>query len=201
MNELEQLATLFAKFPGIGERQAKRFVYYLLKKDSATLRDLTERILRLKHFVKECARCQRFAELQGSLCTTCKETKHAPLMIIVEKDTDLDTIKRSDVFEGSYFVLGGLIPLLDENPEKRVRLSALKNRITNEGETLNEIILALSCTREGEYTDEFLRNFIRKNFSDSTLKISSLGRGLSTGTELEYADSETIKGALQNRAV
>ncbi len=201
MHDLDQLATIFAKFPGIGERQAKRFVYYLLKRDTATLRDLTDRIMCLKEIVQECSSCQRFAELQGSLCSNCVKTKNAPTMIIVEKDSDLDTIKRSNAYQGSFFVLGGLIPILDENPEKRVRLVALKKRIVQEGSTLQEIILALSFTREGEYTDEFLRNYLHTHFPDTEIKITSLGRGLSTGTELEYADAETIKGALENRSV
>lgn len=199
MKDFDELAKIFSHFPGIGERQARRFVYYLLKRDKATLRDLTERILRLKDQVRTCDRCQKFTELQGSLCDHCVATKDSPSLMIVEKDSDLEAIRKAGVYDGSFFVLGGLVPILDEAPEKRVRLLPLKKRISDEKDQLSEIILALSFTREGEYTDELLRSYITQHFPATTIKITSLGRGLSTGTELEYADTETIKGALLHR--
>jgi recombinational DNA repair protein RecR len=99
----------------------------------------------------------------------------------------------------SFFVLGGLIPILEKNPERRVRLKELQKRLSDESNKIVEIILALSATREGEYTDEFLRKFIVDTLGKS-IEIRSLGRGLSTGTELEYSDSETIISALKNRS-
>jgi|JI6StandDraft_1071083.scaffolds.fasta_scaffold11134_5 recombination protein RecR len=199
MKDLDELAKIFSHFPGIGERQARRFVYYLLKRDRATLAELTERIMRLKESVRECSRCQKFSEMRDTMCDHCHVTLTSPTMMIVEKDSDLETIKRAGVYDGSFFVLGGLVPILDEAPERRVRLLPLKKRIESESATLSEIILALSFTREGEYTDELVRDYLRKHFPGATFTVSSLGRGLSTGTELEYADTETIKGALLHR--
>lgn len=199
MKDFDELAKIFSHFPGIGERQARRFVYYLLKRDKATLGELTERIMRLKESVRECKRCQKFTEMKGEICDHCELTKKSPLLMIVEKDSDLEAIKRAGIYDGSFFVLGGLVPILDEAPERRVRLVPMKKRIGDELGTVSEIILALSFTREGEYTDELVREYIRKNFPDASITITSLGRGLSTGTELEYADTETIKGALLHR--
>lgn len=200
-NPVDELAKLFSQFPGIGERQSKRFVYFLLRQNQSFIKELVFKIDALQKSISECSSCHRYfvSENSAGICSTCVERKDSNILLIVEKDADYDSVKRSGVYDGKFFVLGGLIPILDKNPERRVRLKELQKRLSEESGSIQEIILALSATREGEYTDEFLRKFISDNIGKS-IEVRSLGRGLSTGTELEYSDSETIISALKNRA-
>jgi recombination protein RecR len=127
--------------------------------------------------------------------------------MIVARDSDLEAVEKSGVYNGLYFVLGGIVPILEKEPEKRVRLAELKKRVQglplykNTRATLvQEIILSMSATPDGEHTAEVVKVFLEKNIKDSKVKITVLGKGLSTGTELEYSDTETLKNALKNRA-
>ena len=114
------------------------------------------------------------------------------MLFVVEKDADLENVERSG-FKGRYFVLGGTIPLGTDEPAKFIRLRELERRVAENN--LQEIILGLSATSEGDHTREILGEKLR----ESGIKISSLGRGLSTGSELEYADPDTIASALSSR--
>ncbi|MBP6931106.1 MAG: recombination protein RecR [Candidatus Pacebacteria bacterium] len=202
MNQIEILAQLFKEFPGIGERQAKRFVYFLLHKNPTYIRELSDAIVAVKNTIKQCPSCYLFFQSErDSLCDTCRDPKtdHTSLLII-EKDADHESIKKSENYSGMYFILGGLIPIVTKDTPNFVRVNELmrviENRFKNEG--LKEIIIALSLNPQGENTDTYIRELL--NSYDGKIKISSLGRGLSTGSELEYADSETIKNALRNRS-
>ncbi|MFA7191882.1 MAG: toprim domain-containing protein [Candidatus Paceibacterota bacterium] len=202
MNQIEILAQLFKEFPGIGERQAKRFVYFLLHKNPTYIRELSDAIVAVKNTIKQCPSCYLFFQSErDSLCDTCRDSKtdHTSLLII-EKDADYESIKKSKNYSGMYFILGGLIPIVTKDTPNFVRVNELmrviENRFKNEG--LKEIIIALSLNPQGENTDTYIRELL--NSYDGKIKISSLGRGLSTGSELEYADSETIKNALRNRS-
>ncbi len=203
---IQQLAEEFRKFPGIGPRQAERFVYYLLRSSNSNVHTLIERIKELRAQVNQCPTCHRFFsgrehQTTGSLCPICANPKRDPrLLLLVEKDTDLETIERSRTYEGHYFVLGSLVPVLEKNPELRIRgpelLAQIASRTTH---GLKEIILALSANTEGDHTADFLRQYLAPTTERHGLKISTLGRGLSTGSELEYSDPDTIKSALKHR--
>ncbi len=120
--------------------------------------------------------------------------------MIVARDVDFENIEKSQSFFGKYFILGGTIPILDKTPEKRIRLKELLIAVENKAKVgLKEIILGLSANPDGEYTGQFITEALASLISKYGLKISHLGRGLSTGTELEYSDSDTIKSALENR--
>jgi recombination protein RecR len=98
-----------------------------------------------------------------------------------------------------YFVLGGTIPILDKEPEKKIRLKELVSLVKKMSkEDLKEVILALNANSEGENTGDFIVSHLSP-ISNGTFKVTVLGRGLSTGTELEYADSDTLKNALKHR--
>ena len=118
--------------------------------------------------------------------------------MVIEKDSDLESVKKSRVYTGKYFVLGGLVPIVEKSTKSRVRIEELKNKISK-SEGLKEVILAFSLSPQGDHTDSYVREQI-KNIADKMgIKISSLGKGLSTGTELEYSDNDTLKNALKNR--
>ena len=118
--------------------------------------------------------------------------------MVLEKDVDLDNIERGKIYDGLYFVLGGTIPILEKNPEKKIRIKKLLERIENN--KIAEIILGLSATTDGENTEKYVHNQITDLAKTRKITVSRLGRGLSTGSELEYSDTETIKNALNNRS-
>lgn len=203
-NQIEKLAQYFKEFPGIGERQAKRFVYFLLHKNPTYIKELTEGILKLKNSINQCPSCYLFFQGEASsLCDVCKNEKtNRASLLVVEKDADYENIKRSKTYNGMYFVLGGLVPIVTKETPNFVRIKELLNTIEKRAKNgeLKEIILALSINPQGEHTDMYLREKINPLKEKCGIKIVSLGRGLSTGTELEYSDSETIKNAFRNRA-
>lgn len=120
--------------------------------------------------------------------------------MLVPRDVDLEAVEKSGSYTGRYFVLGGVIPLLEKEPEKKIRISNLEIRI-KEGiqKGLKEIILAMNANQDGEHTGEFLKEKIKEYCQRAPLTVSELGRGLSTGAELEYADPETLRNALLHR--
>ncbi len=205
MDTFRTLEQLFKEFPGIGPRQAERFVYFLLTKPAAFSNSLAQAISQLKVGMQVCTECGRhFAKKHDaqSLCSICmnQNRTHETLMI-VSRDVDIDAIERSGVYEGVYFVLGGIVPILEKEPEKRVRIEALETRIKRDGalHALSEIVFALNANPDGEHTVEYISKRIQPLISEYTIKTSMLGRGLSTGTEIEYSDPETLKNALQHR--
>ena len=121
--------------------------------------------------------------------------------MVVCRDVDLEMIEKSGAFAGRYFVLGGALPVLEKNPERKIRSrELLKVAEKMSKENLREIILAMNADPEGENTADFLHKLLELIVKKHNIKISLLGRGLSTGVELEYADADTLKNALRNRA-
>lgn len=207
MNDIEKLAGHFAKFPGIGNRQAKRLAYFLLSRDAQFVKDFTESILSAKEHTMQCSSCYRFCSARGIaesgalVCDMCGDA-HAnkEMLMVVEKDVDLENIRKIGVFDGFFFVLGGSVPLMDKNPAEKIRARELFERVrTGIKNGMKEVILALSVTPEGENTALYISKILDPLAQKAGLKISMLGRGLSTGTELEYSDSDTLKNALRNR--
>lgn len=198
MNSIEKLAEIFEKFPGVGKRQAKRFVYFLLRKNSGYSSDLSNAILNLKKNIRLCEESFQFfySETGQTLSPIARdENRDKSKVMIVEKDSDLENIEKMGVYNGKYFVLGGSIPILSKEPEKYIRINELLKLIEKKKSDLSEIILALSVNPQGENTLDFLQNALEK----FEIKISILGRGLSTGTELEYSDKDTFLNAFENR--
>src|SRR3989344_4977604 len=204
MNPIERLAAAFEKFPGIGPRQARRFVQYLLHTSEAGRKELAGGIAKLGSETKICKKCYRwFVKDDGkdTLCSVCGNARRdTGILFVVEKEADLEQVERSG-YRGLYFVLGGAIPLAAEEPEKHVRARELLRRISEDGaaKRLAEVILGLSATTEGDHTRQILYEKIEPLGKGLSFKLSSLGRGPSTGSELEYADPDTIAEALGNR--
>ena len=204
MDSIDKLAALFAQFPGIGTRQAHRFVYHLLKRDEGYTRELIRGMENLRQSVTACTSCARFFVKKhdgATLCPICVDpSRDNSVLMVVEKDADLDAVEKSGTYQGKYFVLGGALPILEKNPEDRIRIRQLTALITERShEGLQEIIIATAFTPESEHTADYPRTTIAALFADNNIKITNLGRGLSTGTELEYSDTETLRYALEGR--
>ncbi len=203
MDIIEKLTEVFKEFPGIGERQARRFVYFLMSRSGAYSQNLASLILDLKKEVAQCKECFRFFIFdreQKTLCDICANPHtDTTMLMVVEKDSDLESIKKSRTYHGKYFVLGGLVPIVEKNTKNRIRVEELKEKIKKNKNEIKEIILAFSLSPQGDHTDFYIRGQIKEITESLNIKVSSLGRGLSTGTELEYSDNETLKNALKNR--
>lgn len=206
MDPIKQLTTFFAEFPGIGPRQARRFVYFLLRQNPNFLDNISETILQLKETVQVCNSCfQYFQKKNGQqTCKICADDhRDASTLLIVSDDRDLEHLEKSGLYTGLYFVLGGIVPILAANPDERIRSIELqrivKQRLANPSAPLTEIILALNATPDGENTAEYLEALLTPMVAN--VKITHLGKGISTGTEIEYSDTETLKNALANRRV
>ena len=204
MDSLHRLEELFAHFPGIGPRQARRFVYYLLSKSPSHIAEFIKLIEDVRKATSECPQCHRLFvnSTKQVICSVCADpSRDTSTLMIVARDSDFESIEKSGTYKGIYFILGGTVPILDKEPEKRIRLRSLLERI--EKQAFKEIILSLNTTPDGEHTTDIVREAVvkvSKNVDGFTpMRITVLGRGLSTGAELEYADSETIRNALQNR--
>jgi recombination protein RecR len=208
MDSLHRLEELFTKFPGIGPRQAKRFVYYMLSKSPSYIKEFTQLLEEVKKSSHECEQCHRFfcgtssnpKSQVSSFCPTCLDkSRDQSLLMIVARDSDFETVEKSGAYKGLYFILGGTVPILDKEPEKRIRLKSLLESVTSRGQQIKEIILSLNATPDGEHTATITKEALQKVTKNWSLSISVLGRGLSTGAELEYVDGDTIKNALRNR--
>lgn len=206
MSTFDKLAELFRAFPGIGPRQAKRFVYFLLSRDKEYLEELNALITNLKEHIVQCKECFRFFQRRNgeALCPICADpNRDTGELMVVAKDTDLEAMEKSNTYHGKYFVLGGTITLVERKNGDKLRLKELTARAARAitpakagVQSLKEIILALSANPDGEHTADELKTLL----TPLSVKISTLGRGLSTGSELEYADKETLKSALKNRS-
>lgn len=197
MDHIEELSRALAKLPGIGPRQGKRFVYYLLSAPQNERVKLSELIASLGKDVKQCLDCLRyFNGTSAKVCNYCADkTRDDALLMLVEKDQDLSAVERAGTYRGHYFVLGGVLTLSGKGAVREKELETTIRRRLAVG--LKEIVLALSATSEGEHTTDRVRELLVP-YRDY-LKVSELGRGLATGSELEYSDAETLRAALTNR--
>jgi recombination protein RecR len=202
MDSQRKLEELFAHFPGIGPRQARRFVYYLLGKSPSYIGEFTRLVEEVRKSTSECSSCHRLfigKAAPNTLCSICSDkNRDTSLLMIIARDSDFETVEKSGAYRGHYFVLGGTVPILDKEPEKRIRLRTLLEYVSSRS-GLAEIILSLNATPDGEHTANIVRDALQNLFKDKPVKITLLGRGISTGTELEYVDGETIRSALENR--
>jgi recombination protein RecR len=206
MNDFDKLTALFKLFPGIGPRQAGRFVYFLLNRDSKFVDELSDLILKVRKGIRRCVSCRQFFPIRhsgkgGDLCGICADSgRDRKILMVVLRDIDLENVEKSRSYHGLYFVLGGPMPILDKNPDQNLGSDELLKLVkTRQKDGLHELILALDATAEGEHTAFYLNKILTPVLKETGVKITTLGRGLSTGTELEYSDSETIKNALKNR--
>lgn len=204
MNNLDKLIEKFEKFPGVGARQAKRFAFHILRLNEKDTEDLAKLIESLKTNTKSCQSCQRFFSVNvvndNYLCNICSDgNRDHSKLLVVASDNDITPIERSGIYDGLYFVLGGTAPLLESTSSSlrtKTLTAIIEERLKRD---LSEIILAFAVNPDGENTDRYIISVIEPIIKNSAVIISHLGRGLSTGSELEYADPETIKNALVNR--
>ena len=188
---IQKLIEKFAKFPTVGPRTAARFVFYLLRISKEEVNELLKTISELKEKTKSCSFCFNQFEGGGNLCEICSSpTRDKNILCVIEKETDLISIEKTQKYNGLYFILGDLVDFRKGN-KKLTRQNELIKRTKN----LKEIIIALNPTTEGIAATLYLERL----FEPLKIKITRLGRGLPVGGELEYADEETLSSALESR--
>lgn len=197
-DKLTQLMNHFEQFPGIGPRQSRRLVYSLLKRNKSDLKEFGNLLIALKDSVHSCPTCGLYHTHTETQCAYCRDqSRNEKQLLVLEKDSDLDAVEKSNVYKGYYLILGGVVPISGKNQvNESLVQSVVKHRMTH---GLTEIILGLSATTEGETTAEFVTELLKK-LVPNTISITTLGRGLATGTEVEYSDASTLEFALKNRA-
>lgn len=211
MDTLEKLIEEFKKFPGIGPRQARRFAYHILHLDDASATNLSDLVGKLKSGIATCSRCHRFFSLKNAamnppLCGIClDQNRDQKTLMILTQDTDINAVEQRRIYSGLYFVMGKNAELSSLDPLTLPRLRDLEDRLRLDAgsNAVREIILAMNANTEGEHTGEIIERKLREINAtlpaDKRFKVTALGRGLSTGTELEYSDTETLKSAIENR--
>ena len=185
----KKLIDHFASLPSVGPKMAERLVLYLFKKDQEILNDFGESLLELKTDLRYCQRCFNLSE--GELCSICQDQSRDKTRIaVVEEPLDVIAIEKTRSFKGLYHILGGTID--GENSDK-LKIKDLEERVKTEN--VEEIILAMNPTTEGDATALYVKRILKP----LEVKITSLGRGLSTGGDIEYADEMTLSSAINNR--
>ena len=214
---IQRVIDLLMKFPGVGPRQAARFAFFMVKDGNGFTEELATGLHDMKASIATCSQCYRTMERAegkdfnadtdaartATHCTHCRDARRSDAVItVVEKESDLQNLERTGVYLGLYHVLGGVISPLDSESPKRLHIRDLYNRVAtllNQQKSV-ELILGTNPTTEGDMTAIYIeRTFAPIKEKSSQFKLSRLGRGLSLGSELEYADEVTLKQALMNR--
>lgn len=207
MNPLERLAEYFKDFPGIGRRQAKRFTYHILKQTPEYVEQFIHALEHARAGMRQDPLSFQYFFDDGS------DQELSPIMrdpnrdqselMIVEKDADIEHLEKTRLYRGHYFVLGGLAPILTSDLEQHTRVQALSERVSElvKGGMFKEIIFALPAHPEGDRTTMLLREKLTPLIENSSVIMTTLGRGMSTGSEIEYVDSHTLEEALKNRHI
>jgi recombination protein RecR len=188
---LEKVAEELSKLPSIGRKTAHRIALYLAKSPPQDVVSLSDALLSLKDKIKLCPECCNITETEP--CPICGSPKRSKSTIcIVEEPTDVFAIEKTNEFKGVYHVLHGIISPLDGIGPEDIKVKELLSRLSG---NVEEIILALNPSVEGEYTITYLSKLIKP----LNIKISRIARGIPVGTDLEFADEITIAKAFEGR--
>ena len=204
MNELDKLQQLLTQLPGIGPRQARRFAYFFMQTSNQYVFELSETINQLRSKRHRCSACNRIffesiSHHDTQRCPTCSDpARDTNRLLILLKQADFEQVQASEAWNGQYFVINRNIKLSDKNPEKLLPIEALTERI--QSAPIEEVVFGLPVNPEGEYITEVLQKQLQNLAQEKSISFSLLGRGLSSGSELEYSDPQTLKSALQNRS-
>lgn len=189
---LENAVEEFAKLPGIGRRTALRLVLHLLRQPQAEVDRFLTSLNELKTNIKFCSVCHNISDTE--VCTICSSSsRDRSTICVVESIREVMSIESTMQYKGLYHVLGGVISPMDGIGPSDLAISSLIERVSK-GD-VNEVIMALSATTEGDTTNFY----IYKKIKDFPVMVTTLARGVAFGNELEYTDEITLGRALLNR--
>lgn len=190
---LDNVIDELSKLPGIGRRTALRLAMHLLRMEPSVVADMTRSIDRFRQEIRRCSVCNNLSDTE--MCPICMDEKRDHTTIcVVEQVADLLSIEHTQQYRGLYHVLGGVISPMQGIAPSDLTIDLLIDRVARGG--VNEVILAISTSVEGETTLFYLMNRLREF---PNLKVTSIARGIGFGDELEYVDELTLTHALANR--
>ena len=182
----------FSKLPGIGRKTALRLVLHLLRQSEDDVEQFTGSLSKMKKEVKYCRICHNISDTE--LCPVCADQRRdASTICVVENIQDVMAIENTQQYHGLYHVLGGIISPMDGIGPSDIEINSLVKRVENGG--IQEVILALSSTMEGDTTNFY----ISRKLQGFDVRLSVLARGISVGDELEYTDEVTLGRSILNR--
>ena len=185
----------FSHIPSIGPRLATRLAFYLSSLNDKEFDEIASSLKELKN-MNHCTECFSLKLKNDTLCTICAlKERNRKIIAIVERETDIEAIEKSRVYNGTYLTIGEAPHngVLTETQKKRLR--KLKDDIEGKTKNVEEIIIALPQNSFGDFMSEI----IIQGFKKSVPKITRLGRGIPTGGTVEFADEETLKDAIEKR--
>lgn len=188
---VDQLSTL----PGVGKRSALRYALHLMKDDEQKVRDLSEAIMHLKTSLHRCKHCHNVSDTE--ICPICaSEKRQRGIVCVVENVQDVMAIENTQQYRGLYHVLGGVISPIDGIGVHDIEIDSLLHRIkTGDPAPVEEVILALPTTMEGDTTNYYLN----RQLQPLGVKVTTLARGVAVGDSLEYADEITLGRSIIHR--
>ncbi len=191
---VEDAVNEISKLPGIGKKTALRLALHLLKEDEKSTHSLSESLVNLRTKTQYCQQCHNIAD--APLCALCSSKKRdRSIICVIETATNLLAIENTSQYRGLYHVLGGVISPIEGIGPSDLHIESLILRVSEPGSEVQEIILALSATMEGDTT----AFFITKKLKEFNIKISTIARGIPIGSELEYADEITLGRSIITR--
>lgn len=189
---LEKAVTEFAKLPGIGRKTALRLVLHLLRQPAEEVEGFATAVSRMKQEVRYCRVCHNISDEE--VCPICSDHRRdRSTVCVVENIQDVLAVENTQQYHGLYHVLGGIISPMDGIGPADLEIDSLVERVRRGG--IEEVILALSSTMEGDTTNFY----ISRKLSDVDVKLSVIARGISVGNELEYTDEVTLGRSIMNR--
>lgn len=181
-----------SKLPGVGSKTALRLVLHLLRQDEAQVTLLADSLTRLRKEVKYCRICHNISDTD--VCDICADVRRdSNVICVVENIRDVMAIEQTQQFKGLYHVLGGVISPLDGLGPSDLNIQSLVDRV--DAGNINEVILALSPTMEGDATNFF----IFRKLAEKGITISVIARGVAQNDELQYTDEITLGRSIVNR--
>ena len=189
---LEKLIKKVSKLPGLGPRSSRRVILYLLKDKEKLLLPLIEDLSTVANNIRSCIECGNLDEHE--ICQICKDSsRNQNLLCVVETVADLWALERSNVYNGKYHILGGVLSAIDGVNPEQLNIASLEKRLENK--SITEIIIAISATLDGQTTAHYLAEILSK----FNINITRLAHGLPVGGELDFLDDGTIAQALKAR--
>ncbi|MDE2758955.1 MAG: recombination mediator RecR [Paracoccaceae bacterium] len=191
-NEIQLLVDQFARLPGLGPKSSKRIVLHLIKNRTQLLEPMVKMLENFTEIIDHCQICGNVT--LHSKCDICSdENRQKNVICVVESVIDLWALEKTEIYRGQYHVLGGVLSIFEGIGPEELGIPQLINRIKNEA--ISEVILAMNATVPGQSTT----HFIVEQLEGLNIKITTLGRGIPSGGELDYLDSTTITSALNSR--
>jgi recombination protein RecR len=192
INEIDNFIRLLSKLPGLGPRSGRRAALELIKRKEQLLLPLKDSFIEIYKKIVLCEVCNNI-DLK-SPCSICSNLKRNDnILCVVEEVADLWAIERAGAIKGYYHILGGVLNALDGIGPEELNINKLTHRIENNN--IEEVILALSATIDGQTTMHFLSDLLSKY----NIRITKLAHGIPIGGELDYLDDGTLTQAILSR--